>query len=126
MNFIKKQRELWISKANGYYPEWEQCIEQVMEPICEAKFSNNSFGFRPNRSVEHAISRTYRMLQMSNLHYVIEFDIKGFFDNVDHSKLIKQIWALGIRDKELIYVVDSHNSQKALKDKGEKLANQPN
>lgn len=83
----------------------QQCIKQVMEPICEAKFSNNSFGFRPNRSVEHAISRTYRMLQMSNLHYVIEFDIKGFFDNVDHSKLVKQLWALGIRDKELIYVI---------------------
>lgn len=76
-----------------------------MEPICEAKFSENSYGFRPNRSVEHAIARTYRLLQMSNLHYVIEFDIKGFFDNVDHSKLIKQIWTLGIRDKELIYII---------------------
>lgn len=83
----------------------QQCIKQVMEPICEAKFSENSFGFRPNRSVENAIARTYRLLQMSNLHYVIEFDIKGFFDNVDHSKLIKQIWALGIHDKELIYVI---------------------
>lgn len=83
----------------------QQCIKQVMEPICEAKFSDNSYGFRPNRSVEHAISRTYRMLQMSNLHFVIEFDVKGFFDNVDHSKLIKQIWALGIHDKELIYVI---------------------
>lgn len=83
----------------------QQCIKQVMEPICEAKFSDNSYGFRPNRSVEHAIARTYRMLQMSNLHYVIEFDIKGFFDNVDHSKLIRQIWALGIHDKELIYVI---------------------
>lgn len=83
----------------------QQCMKQVMEPICEAKFSDNSYGFRPNRSVEHAISRTYRMLQMSNLHYVIEFDIKAFFDNVDHSKLIKQIWSLGIHDKELIYVI---------------------
>lgn len=83
----------------------QQCIKQVMEPICEAKFSENSYGFRPNRSVEHAIARTYRLLQMSDLHYVIEFDIKGFFDNVDHSKLIKQIWTLGIRDKELIYVI---------------------
>lgn len=83
----------------------QQCIKQVMEPICEAKFSENSYGFRPNRSVEHAIARSYRLLQMSNLHYVIEFDIKGFFDNVDHSKLIKQIWALGIRDKELIYII---------------------
>lgn len=31
----------------------QQCIKQIMEPICEAKFSNNSYGFRPNRSVEH-------------------------------------------------------------------------
>ena len=45
-----------------------------MKPICEAKFSNNSYGFRPNRSVEHAINRTYTMLQMMNFHYVIEFD----------------------------------------------------
>ena len=83
----------------------QQCIKQVMEPICEAKFSENSYGFRPNRSVENAIARTYRLLQMSNLHYVIEFDIEGFFDHVDHSKLIKQIWTLGIQDKELIYVI---------------------
>lgn len=83
----------------------EQCIKQVIEPICEAKFSDNSYGFRPNRSVEHAISRTYRMLQMSNLHYVIEFDIENFFENVNHSKLIKQIWSIGIHDKELIYII---------------------
>ena len=83
----------------------QQCIKQVMEPICEAKFSNNSFGFRPGRSVEHAIARTDNLLQLSHLHYVIEFDIKGFFDNVCHAKLIRQIWAMGIQDKELIYII---------------------
>ena len=83
----------------------QQCIKQVMEPICEAKFSNNSYGFRPQRSVEHAIAATYSRLQLSHLHYVIEFDIKGFFDNVKHSKLIKQIWAMGIQDKHLIWVL---------------------
>lgn len=83
----------------------QQCIKQILEPICEAKFSNNSYGFRPNRSVEHAINRTYTMLQMMNLHYVIEFDIKGFFDNVNHSKLLRQIWSLGIHDKQLIFVI---------------------
>ena len=67
----------------------QQCIKQVMEPICEARFSDNSFGFRPNRSVENAIQRTYCLLQKSHMSYVIEFDIKGFFDNVDHSKLIR-------------------------------------
>lgn len=83
----------------------QQCIKQVMEPICEAKFSDNSYGFRPMRSVENAIAATQARLQMSNVHYVIEFDIKGFFDEVNHSKLIKQIWAMGIQDKHLIYVL---------------------
>lgn len=83
----------------------QQCIKQVMEPICEAKFSENSFGFRPSRSPENAISKTYRLMQFSHLYYVIEFDIRGFFDNVNHSKLIRQIWALRIRDKKLIYII---------------------
>lgn len=83
----------------------QQCIKQVIEPICEAKFSDNSYGFRPNRSVEHAMQKTYTMLQRMNLHYVIEFDIKGFFDNVNHSKLVRQIWALGIHDKQLIFII---------------------
>lgn len=83
----------------------QQCIKQILEPICEAKFSNNSYGFRPNRSVEHAISRTYSLLQRAHLHYVLEFDIKGFFDNVNHSKLIRQLWSLGIQDKQLLFVI---------------------
>ena len=83
----------------------QQCIKQVMEPICEARFSDNSYGFRPNRSVENAIQRTYCLLQKSHMNYVIEFDIKGFFDNVNHSKLMRQIWAMGIRDKHLLYVI---------------------
>ena len=83
----------------------QQCIKQILEPICEAKFSENSYGFRPLRSVDHAIQRIYQLMQRANLHYVVEFDIKGFFDNVDHSKLIKQIWSLGIRDKHLLYVI---------------------
>ncbi len=83
----------------------QQCIKQVLEPICEAKFSNNSHGFRPNHSVENAIASEYRMIQMQKLYFVVEFDIKGFFDNVNHSKLIKQLWAMNIHDKKLIYVI---------------------
>lgn len=83
----------------------QQCIKQIMEPICEAKFGNNSYGFRPNRSAEHAIQKAYCLMQLSKLHYVIEFDVKSFFDEVNHSKLIKQIWAMGIQDKHLIWVL---------------------
>lgn len=80
----------------------QQCIKQVLEPICEAKFSENSYGFRPNRSAENAIASIYKLMQLSNLHYVVEFDIKSFFDEVDHNKLIRQLWAIGIRDTSLL------------------------
>ncbi len=83
----------------------QQCIKQVLEPVCEAKFSHRSYGFRPNRSAEHVLRRVYNLMQLSHLYYVIEFDIKGFFDNVNHSKLIKQLWALEIRDKTLLYII---------------------
>lgn len=83
----------------------QQCILQVMEPICEAKFYEHSYGFRPNRSVEHAISVTHRYMQLCNLHYCVDIDIQGFFDNVNHSKLLKQIWTMGIQDKQLLAII---------------------
>jgi retron-type reverse transcriptase len=45
----------------------QQCILQVLEPICEAKFSENSHGFRPNRSCEHAIAAA-RPTDLCNYH----------------------------------------------------------
>lgn len=83
----------------------QQCIKQVLEPICEGKFYNHSYGFRPNRSTEHAIARSYHLIQRNNLHYVVDIDIKGFFDNVNHGKLLKQMWAIGIRDKQLLSII---------------------
>ena len=84
----------------------QQCIKQVLEPICEAKFYHHSYGFRPNRSTHHAVSRAMTLMNKTKLHYVVDIDIKGFFDNVDHSKLIKQMWSLGIQDKNLICVIN--------------------
>lgn len=83
----------------------QQCILQILEPICEAKFHERSNGFRPNRSAEHAISQAGIMIQIRDLHFVVDIDIKGFFDNVNHSKLIKQMWYLGIQDKKLLCII---------------------
>ena len=69
----------------------QQCIKQVLEPICEAKFHKHSYGFRPNRSAEHAIARCMSLMNNVHLHYVVDLDIKGFFDNVNHGKLKKQM-----------------------------------
>ena len=85
----------------------QQCILQVLEPICEAKFFKRSNGFRPNHSTENAIAQAERMIQNIGCHYVVDIDIHSFFDNVNHGKLLKQMWALGIRDKKLLSVLSA-------------------
>lgn len=83
----------------------QQCILQVLEPICEARFYERSNGFRPNRSTEHAVAQCCRLMQIQHLHYAVDLDIHGFFDNVHHGKLIRQMWKLGIRDKKLLCII---------------------
>ena len=83
----------------------QQCIKQVLEPICEAKFYSHSYGFRPNRSTHHAIARAMFLVNLNDYHFVVDVDIKGFFDNVNHGKLLKQLWTLGIQDKELLSII---------------------
>lgn len=85
----------------------QQCILQVLEPICEAKFFKRNNGFRPNRSTEHAIAQAEKFMQNMNCHYVVDIDIKSFFDNVNHGKLLKQMWTMGIQDKKLLSILSN-------------------
>ena len=85
----------------------QQCFLQILDPICEAKFHDRSYGFRPLRSAENAMAVYYKYVQQMNMHYVVDIDIKGFFDNISHGKLLKQMWALGIRDKTLISIIST-------------------
>ncbi|REJ05058.1 group II intron reverse transcriptase/maturase [Halobacillus trueperi] len=83
----------------------QQCILQVLEPICEAKFNTRSYGFRPNRSTQHAIADANFKINKTNLTYVVDMDIKGFFDEVNHVKLMRQLWTIGIQDKQLLVIL---------------------
>ena len=83
----------------------QQCFKQILEPICEAKFHPYSYGFRPLRSQENALQQCYTLINRGKMHYVVDVDIKGFFDNISHGKLLKQLWNLGIKDKRVISII---------------------
>ena len=83
----------------------QQMFKQVLEPICEAKFYNHSYGFRPNRSTHHAMARCQYLINRTDYHHVVDIDIQGFFDNVNHNKLIKQMYSIGITDKRVLTIV---------------------
>ncbi len=72
----------------------QEALRMILEPIWEADFSQRSYGFRPNRSTYDAIA--YLSNRLAGNHgdsyqWVIEGDIKSYFDTIPHRRLIKAV-----------------------------------
>jgi len=66
----------------------ERGITWILESIYEQDFADCSYGFRPGRSCHQALKRLNDLVMFAPVNHIVEADIKGFFDNVDHEKLL--------------------------------------
>lgn len=67
----------------------QMVVKMQLEPIMEEVFDENSFGYRPKKSAHDAIAVTRQRCWRDD--WVVEFDIKGLFDNIDHALLMKSV-----------------------------------
>lgn len=79
-------------------------MSKVLTAIYEEKFLNVSYGFRPEKSCHDAIKKLGKIIEKKKVNYIVDLDIKGFFDNVDHEWMIRFL-ENDIEDKNFIRLV---------------------
>jgi RNA-directed DNA polymerase len=84
----------------------QQAIAQVLTPIYEKQFSENSFGFRPKRSAHDAIRRSQSNIQ-EGYKYVVDMDLEKYFDTVNQSKLV-EVLSRTIKDGRVISLIHKY------------------
>ena len=69
----------------------QQALRQIIEPIFETDFHPSSYGYRPNRSCQHAVAKAERFLRRYELTHVVDMDLSKCFDTLDHERIIQGV-----------------------------------
>ena len=81
----------------------QQAIAQILTPIFDPTFSNNSFGFRPNRNGQQAAKQVQRIIK-DGRRFAVDVDLSKFFDRVNHDLLMTHL-SYKLKDKELLKLI---------------------
>jgi len=82
----------------------EKAVAQLLEIVYEPRYMNCSYGFRPGRNCHQAIREVIEDIQYSKTNYVVEADIRSFFDTLNHEWLIKFL-EHDIADRKFIDII---------------------
>ncbi len=82
----------------------QTAVARILNAIFEQDFLSCSFGYRPRIGADDAVKDLDKALQFGNFNYIVEADIKGFFDNISHEWLVKML-EMRISDKALIRLI---------------------
>jgi RNA-directed DNA polymerase len=84
----------------------QTALRNVIEPIFERDFAEHSYGFRPRRGAKDALRRVEERLKQGH-HWVVDADIKGYFDSIPHTKLMAKV-ATKISDGRVLELIESY------------------
>ena len=93
----------------------QQALHQKPSPVLEPEFSERSFGYRPGRNAHDAIRAARRHVVEEQRRWVIDIDIEGFFDNLDHDLLMRDL-AGHVSDKRVLRLIGKYLRAGVLED----------